>query len=183
MKITILNGNPESTGNSFDAYLTALTEALKKQGHEVVNFVLRDMQIRQCRGCWGCWVKTPGKCVHEDDAPEMLREIINSDVLLESSPVIMGFLSAMLKRAKDKTIPLLLPYIALFEGECHHKKRYDKYPQLGLLVQPGNDSDEEDLEIIQTAYRRNCLNFHSKPRLFLTTDTPAEEAANAINGI
>src|SRR5680860_20197 len=111
MKITILNGNPEQSNSSFDNYLENLSGLLETKGHQVVTLWLRDMDIRPCTGCFGCWVKKPGECASvEDDSRIVRQEALSSALMILASPVIMGFPSALLKRAQDKFIPMVLPY-------------------------------------------------------------------------
>ena len=95
----------------------------------------------------------------------------------------MGYTSALLKKAHDKMIPLIMPYVRLYHGEQHHFPRYDKYPLLGLLIQPEEDTDSEDIAIIEEIYQRDALNFHSELVISNTTTTPVQEVADAINNI
>ncbi|MFC1865579.1 hypothetical protein ACFLYB_02555 [Chloroflexota bacterium] len=111
------------------------------------------------------------------------REYINSDMVIFTSPVIMGFTSALLKKAHDRILPLLTPYIRLFEGETHHIARYDKYPLIGLLLQSDGNTDAEDIAIISEIYRRDAINFKSSVVFTKTTSSPIEEVANAIVSI
>ncbi len=184
MKITILNGNPEKENNAFDDYLKDLSDSLESSGHEVTTFTIRDLNIRYCIGCFGCWVKTPGECsTAVDDSITIRREYINSDLVLFASPIIMGFTSAILKRVHDKLLPLLLPFIGFFGGECHHIARYDKYPSIGLLLQPDSDTDDEDIDIIADIYRRDAINFKTDFVLSHTTGKTIGDLADEINSI
>ena len=147
MKIVILNGNPvENTG--FDNYLKNLASLLESRNHVVTILKLREMKIKYCTGFFGCWVKTPGKCVIKDDMSNICREYICSDLALFTSPVIMGFPSALLKKAHERIIPLLHPYFEFIQNEVHHLSGYDKYPLIGLLLEKEGDTDEEDIEAI-----------------------------------
>ena len=184
MRITFLNGNPESTNTKFDDYLKTLSESLESQNHEITTFTLRDLDTRYCIGCFGCWVKTPGECSSAaDNSIEIRRKFINSELIIFASPVIMGFTSALLKRVHDKFLPLVLPYTGLYHEESHHHPRYDNYPAMGLLIQPDSDTDEEDIEIITDIYRRDSLNFHADLVFTgLTTDS-IEKVTNEINSL
>lgn len=184
MKITILNGNPNGMNKDFDQFLAKLSVFLEKEHHAVTNLELRSMDIKYCRGCWGCWVKTPGKCVFSDDSYTVCDETINADLVLFASPLIMGFASAVLKKTMDKLIPLAHPYIELVEKECHHRKRYDKYPLLGLVLERGGGhTDDEDIEITTDIFRRFALNFRSSLALVTFTDIPVQEVTDEINAI
>ncbi|MBN2089553.1 flavodoxin family protein [candidate division KSB1 bacterium] len=181
MKIVILDGNPDSHSISFDTYLDNLEKALNEKNHQVAHLKLRDLNIKYCVGCWGCWVKTPGECSVKDDSAIVCREMIHSDFILFVSPIIMGFTSALMKKMQDKTIPLLHPYIELDHGECHHQKRYTKYPALGILLEKGEDTDEEDIEIINQAMRRYALNFKSNLQFTKFSTDSIMEVCDAIN--
>ena len=175
MKVVVLNGNPDEKNAGFDGYLSDLKFHLENQGHSVDLLCLREMDFRFCVGCFGCWVKTPGQCVTQDASHDTDRRAINSDLVLFASPLSMGFVSSVLKKAQDKFIGLVHPFIELVEGECHHIHRYERYPHLGLLVEREADTDEEDLEIVK--------DIKSTLRLFETTESPAAEVADAIDRI
>ncbi|MHC1781187.1 MAG: NAD(P)H-dependent oxidoreductase [Anaerolineaceae bacterium] len=179
MKITILNGNPAGQTSAFDEYLSALQVELEGGGHLVTRLDLRDMDLKHCTGCWGCWVKTPGECVTRDDGAVMRRAVLQADVVLHASPLIMGYPSALTKKVMDKTIPIIHPYMAIVNSEFHHTARYDHYPRLGLLVAREEGSDEADLSIVSDLFCRTALNM--KTELSFMKDTtgtnPAELAA------
>jgi multimeric flavodoxin WrbA len=183
MKITILNGNPNTDNVKFDNYLKELSDLLKTSKHEVTILQLRDIDVRFCIGCWDCWLKTPGECFVADGSRDICREYINSDLVLFASPVIMGFTSALLKKAHEKLLPLLLPYFELVQNEIHHVARYDKYPLMALLLEKGKDTDEEDIEIISDIYRRDAINFKTSFSFTKLTSNPVEEVSNEINRI
>ena len=183
MKITVLNGNPDTNNASFDDYIARLSEELTSDGHAVTSFDLREMDIKYCIGCFGCWVKTPGECRSRDESREVCRAYINSDFVLWASPVIMGFYSSMLKKVTDKFVCLVHPYGEFVDGEVHHLPRYEHYPKTGLLLEKGADSDDEDIQIISDIHSRTALNFKSSLAFTKLTLDPVEEVADAINRI
>ena len=182
MKITILNGNPDGKNNPFDQFLERLGVTLEKENYRVKRLELRDLDILYCTGCWGCWVKTPGQCVIHDDAHRVCAEIINSDLVIFASPLIMGFISATLKKTMDRLIPLLHPYIVFVEKECHHRKRYDKYPLVGLILDR-NQETPQDITITTDIFKRFSLNFRSKLQFTGFAANPLQEVIDEINHI
>ena len=179
MKITLINGNPQTS--PFDDYLAKLKSILEISGQSVVQIDLRDLQLRYCIGCFGCWVKTPGECVSRDASLDMGRAIMQSDLILWAAPLKMGFPSELLKRANDKHLPLIHPYIEVDHGEAHHVKRYAHYPQVGLLLEKESGTDERDLQIVTDIYCRTALNFKTRLEFSLTTETPAADLAQRIS--
>jgi multimeric flavodoxin WrbA len=161
MRITILNGNMTSENVEFDDFINKIASNISLN-NTVKHFTLNNMNLYYCTGCWSCWWKTPGLCALQDDADIIFKSVINSDFVIFASPIYAGFTSSLLKLITDRLIILLHPYIEIIQKECHHKKRYEKYPKIGLIIQKGDDTDKEDIKIITDIYKRFTLNFHSK---------------------
>ena len=174
MIITILNGDMEEAGD-FSVYTEKLSECFSEE-HMIRLFHLRKMNLHYCTGCWSCWWKTPGKCSIKDDAELIFDAVINSDLVLMASPLKAGFTTSELKKITDRLIVLLHPYIEIKQKECHHRKRYEKYPEFGLLLARENDTDDEDIKIVKDIYDRFALNFHSRIKylMFVESNSPEE---------
>lgn len=177
MKITLVDGS--LLHETDQQFTTNLAIELSKQGHQIYLFRLAEKHVKYCNGCWTCWWKTPGICVHHDDMPELLRNYLQSDLVLHYSPLAMGFISSQLKTVNDRSIPLVHPYGELVQGECHHRARYDTYPLLGLIVDPQND-DKEDLQITKILYERMALNLKTRIALFSTSLRPLDDLVYEI---
>jgi multimeric flavodoxin WrbA len=181
MKILVLNGNPDPERESFDAYIERFVERVKSDGHEAEYMQLRNLKIKPCSGCFACWVKTPGLCILRDDAPEVARRYIRSDHVILASPLIMGFVSAVLKNAMDRNVPLVHPHLEDVAGEVHHKKRYGAYPVISFLLEKEPFTDGEDMAILTDIFRREAINVRSSLGFVQYTDTPAEEVHYALD--
>jgi multimeric flavodoxin WrbA len=179
MTITILNGEPDPASD-FRNYLHAFARRLSDLGHSVTVLDLASLGIKGCSGCFGCWVKTPGQCVKRDDSASVCRAAISSDMLLLASPLVMGFTTALLKRAVDQMIPLIHPYFIIEGGEAHHRARYARYPKFGLLLGAGSDSDAEDIEITTALWKRAARNMKSSLVFTAVADRTPEEVANEL---
>jgi hypothetical protein len=73
------------------------------------------------------------------------------------------------------------PYIELVHGEAHHKARYERYPQMGILLHKSDDTDEEDIQTIEAIYHRVALNMKSRLVLAGTTSETVEEVVDEID--
>ena len=163
MRITILDGNMNQAKSYYSIFMDDLVLLLKKD-HSVDYYPIDKMELQYCSGCWSCWWKTPGECSQKDGAEQIFRSYINSDFIIFASPLMVGFISSALKKIVDRLIVLLHPYIQMKFGESHHNKRYDRYPEFGLILQKEEDTDEEDIEITNDIYDRFALNFHTNRR-------------------
>jgi len=183
MNISLLYGNSGIHDPELDNYVESLEKGLE-QSHAVSSFMLHDMNIKSCMGCWDCWIKTPGQCIIKDDAQQVLKSVVRSDFTLFVSPLIAGFVSYHIKMITDRFVGMVLPYITFIQGECHHLKRYDSYPGLGVLLKEEPDTDNEDITIVQNIYKRLVINFHSELLLFNTIDnTTIEKVVHEISNI
>lgn len=181
MKILILNGNPDPDKGNMDPYLNRLQGKLNAAGHDARVMVLRDLKIAYCTGCFNCWLKTPGMCSIEDDAIDITRQYIASDHVILASPLIMGFVSSLLKSAMDRNICLVHPHLEAVDGEVHHKKRYDKYPRISYLLEKEATTDDEDIAIATDIFRRQAVNVWTSLGFVHFTETPVEEILHAID--
>lgn len=179
MRITILNGDPQAV-SGFCGYIDGLATCLAAMGHGTEKIDLRDLDLKGCSGCFGCWVKTPGECLKRDDSARICRAAINSDLWVLAAPIIMGFTSALLKRAADQAIPLLHPYFVIDAGEIHHRARYDRSPVIALLMGIEGDTDKEDVEITTAIWTGFARNFKSRLACAMVANRPVEEVANAF---
>ncbi len=180
MRVVIIDGSPEARGLS--EYIGKLEGELSSRRHEVKVFALRDLELKYCVGCWSCWWgPTCGECVFPDSSSHVWAETINSDLLVVASPVIMGFLSALLKQAQDKMPVLLHPYIEIVDGELRHRKRYDKYPKWGLLLEKGEDTDEDDIEIITEIEKHAARNLRSSLYFTALTTDSVKDVSDEID--
>lgn len=180
MKITILNGEMKTESN-LSPYLEKLAERLQDK-HTCFLYPLGKMNLQYCKGCWSCWWKTPGRCAIHDDAEKIFRSVINSDFVIFASPLIAGFTSSVLKKITDRYVVIGHPYFELVNGECHHQKRYDKYPDIGLILEKETDTDDEDISIVKDIYDRIALNFHCERKFIRFTDeTKIEDLISLIN--
>jgi predicted transcriptional regulator len=164
-QIVVLNGNPESGENELNQFLTEVVQQLKNEDLKVVYHELSEKNIRQCVGCWDCWWKTPGLCRFADDTAEILKDMINSGLVIFASPLLMGMYSALLKKFHDRAIPLVHPYIEIINNECHHRKRYPEYPVMGVLVDK-KDATPEEIDNTKFIFSRIAINLHSEVKFF-----------------
>jgi len=128
---------------------------------QVRTKTLSSAGIKACSGCWSCWLKTPGKCVHQDSMAECYSDYVNSDKVILLMDTAQGFIDHCAKAFIDRTIPHYHPYIEIVDGECHHKARYEQYPELHFYY-----SDEglypTEAQIIEDYLFRTAYHFKSK---------------------
>jgi len=131
---------------------------------EVTDLKLSEHKIAPCIGCFGCWVKTPGICVIDDAGRDVAKAIVRSDLVVYLTPVLFGGYSHELKKALDRSIPIISPMFRRVHGEVHHKKRYTRYPRVLALGWVEKLSIEEEA-LFQSVVQRNAINMHAPKAL------------------
>jgi multimeric flavodoxin WrbA len=160
MRIAIFDGDPRPRGSALDRELGAFVAEASGRGDHCRRVRLADLTIHQCVGCFSCWVKTPGRCRLRDDGDQLLAAVANVDLLVFASPMRMGFVTSLLKRANDRVLPTLLPYVRVVGGECHHPPRYQGF-DVALLVER-RDATDEELAATVRLYARLAKNTSGK---------------------
>ncbi len=158
MKAVFFKGSPpagrDPLSNRAAAAVTAKTKAL---GWETKAFPLAAMDIRPCRGCFSCWVKTPGRCIIEDDEEQVLAATAACDRVIWLTPITFGGYAPELKKALDRIIPILLPFFTQVRGQTHHPLRYPLRRRL-LVIGTLKQEDAESEGVFRHLVGRNALN-------------------------
>jgi multimeric flavodoxin WrbA len=120
VKVLAINGSPhKSKGNTalvLDPFLAGMREA----GADVELFYTRDLNVKPCLGCFGCWIKTPGKCVQEDDMAEVLPKLREAAVWVFATPLYFDGLSGPLKNLMDRLTSFLRLAAEVRGGRSRH---------------------------------------------------------------
>ena len=175
MKALILDGSPRKETTISKAY-DYLEECLKNNNYETKVRTLREEKIAPCLGCFGCWLKTPGQCIIKDDASTLPRDVIQSNVLVDLTPVTFGMYSSELKKAIDRyACPILLPFFEKVNGEIHHNGRYEKYPNI-IAIGTLENQDCESEKTFKTLVARNAINLHTKASSCIVYSSDKPEA-------
>ncbi|MEI7933721.1 MAG: NAD(P)H-dependent oxidoreductase [Chlorobiaceae bacterium] len=160
MKTLILDGS--QAGDNVGSYSVAtLQSVIAARGWNSEVVTLRDKKIGNCRGDLFCWLKSPGKCSFADDHQEISEKYIASDLVILLTPITFGGYSLTLKKMVDHQIQNTLPFFTTIDGEIHHQKRYDKYPNV-LIIGWLNEPDEQAESIFRNLAWRNSINFYAK---------------------
>lgn len=181
MDVLILNGSLEHQTN-LQPVQKILEEEFANAGWKSEAVILHQKEIKTCIGCLKCWDTTPGLCFQKDQAEEITKKAIHSDLLVFLTPLTWGGYSSELKKAIERMLGLLQPTVTKIKGITHHKKRYDKYPSVfGLAVVEG-EFDEEEEKIFKNLVKHHSLNWYT-PKQKAKVFTAGEDKGKIRAGI
>ena len=98
MKVIAINSSPNMGKGNTALVLDPFLEGMRKAGAEVELFYTKKLKINPCQGEINCWVKTPGKCLQQDDcrSGSVRRVPGNRHSYRGGRPVAIGELSCQL---------------------------------------------------------------------------------------
>jgi len=101
MRITTILGSPRTQGNT--ASVLSGFEARLRPAHEFARINICERQVAGCIGCEACQgvYDEPG-CAQPDDADEILRLLMDSDLVVYASPVYAWGFPSQLKALLDR---------------------------------------------------------------------------------
>ncbi len=139
MKIVIVNGSPKGRCSNTQIMADAFLQGAQAVGAETLNIILADKEIHHCRGCFSCWLKTPGRCILNDDMKSILNEAEGADVLVLASPLYIDTISSMLKVFLERLLVKGDPHFSkTVNGESRHwQKPEEKTPRLVMISNCG----------------------------------------------
>lgn len=125
--------------------MAVLQETLRTRGYGIHVVDVLTAVVQACRGCGSCGLKTPGRCVLDDDVQAIYRCVVCCDLLVYATPISFGSHRSELKRVLDRFQPLMVPFYVLRDGEMNFRPRYPSRPfllGLGTLSTPDPEQEE-----------------------------------------
>lgn len=140
MKAICIIGSPRTNGST--AYVVdKMIEGMKESGISIIRYCLGKMKINYCLGCKKCY-EDGGKCIQKDDVNIVMKDLIESDIVLIASPSYWGDITGQLKVFFDRSTPY-----------CDTNEKRAEIPAgkrgISVAIRAGN-SDKENIHIIET---------------------------------
>ncbi len=175
MKTLILDGSHPG-----DATAANLNAALRAQLPDAETLVLREQKIGNCAGDFFCWVRSPGLCNTDDDNRVIAEKIMHSDLIVYLTPVTFGGVSSALKRMVDHQIQNIAPFFTSINGEIHHQRRYERYPNT-LTIGWMDSPDAQAEAIFHHLAHRNAINMYASTSVSGVVN-PKMDLAEQVSG-
>lgn len=99
MNIVGICGSPRRNGNS-ELILNEVLKGARRLGAQTKKIILNDLLFKPCQACGGC--DATGYCVIHDDMEVVYAALRRADVVVVSSPIYFGNISAQTKMMIDR---------------------------------------------------------------------------------
>jgi len=158
VKVLAFNSSPHAPGGATAIILGRFLDGVKAVGAEVELLFPHKMDIRPCLGCLACWIRTPGRCVHQDDMAAVLPKLAESDVVVYGTPLYVDGMNAQMKAVLDRSIPLLQPFFVEHEGHCRHDRREGYRDGKVVLVSVSGFTELDNFDPLLAHVKAACEN-------------------------
>ena len=162
MKITVFNGSPQAERGNTNIMVEEFLIGAKEAKAEVENIFLAKKKIHHCTGCFSCWIKTPGKCVIDDDMKELIVKLVSSDIVVFATPLYVDNVTGIMKNFMDRFMPILDPHMEKDkEGECRHPSRHGNVPKIMVISNCGFP-EQSHFQVLRLLFKRIAKNMSSE---------------------
>ncbi len=174
MKILVFNGSPKREKSDTLHITRAFLDGMNDVHQNDVEFInVIDKRIGYCKGCFVC-KQNGGICDIDDDMPQILNDILESDMLIFSFPLYCYSFPAPLKALLDRTMPLsTLAMLKDGDHYCHPTTHDFSKTRFVMICGCGFPDAKHNFEAI-------TLQFHRMfPNNALTVTVPESPMFNA----
>ena len=161
MNIIAFNGSPNTARGMTHTMVQEFLRGAREAGAEVETIFLEQQNIRHCRGCMNCWVRTPGKCILQDDMHELSEKYLGADVTIFATPLYIDNVSGLMKTFMDRLyMPIVQPGYEKDPEfhECRHLRNHEILPRMVVLSAGGNP-EQSNFQVLRLLFRRIARNF------------------------
>lgn len=165
MKVLVLNGSMRGERSSSLKVTRAFVRGIKRllgDELEVTEVELGKKKIGHCLGCLCCWKVSKGQCILHDDMDEIRKQVMESDVIIESFPLYFFGQSSLMTTFINRMISYVSEYRAVngdeSTGRFLHEMRFPELAKkkLVLVSTCGYEETVDCYDTIRIQYDRIC---------------------------
>lgn len=127
MKIVVVYGSARKNGSS-SKMVNRILKKIQTKNDNVIKYKLTKMNIKACIGCFSCR-KNKNCIIKNDDMVPLFKDIVESDLVIFSSPLYCYDVSGSFKMMFDRLYPMLGGEKGFYKHRYPNKKCVMVYSQ------------------------------------------------------
>lgn len=127
---------------------------------ENTRVIDRTWHIGCCKGCFTCWLKTPGKCVIEDDCQNIGELFAELRQLILISRCTYGSYSSFIKKVLERMVSYPLSAMKLADQKTEQKDCHKEHMQLKAILY-GDDMTEAEQKAATELLHANAQSYRA----------------------
>lgn len=162
MKTLVINGSPSGERGKTWWVLEKFIKGIEEAGAEVTLIKLAGKKIHYCTGELACWLKTPGKCIFNDDMENFLPMLNKARAVVLATPVYVDGMTGLMKNFIDRLVPIVEPFFEVRDGHTRHVGRTATNIDRVALVSVCGFPEMDNFDPLVTHIKAICKNMNAK---------------------
>lgn len=158
MKVLAINASPHKDKGNTAMILGPFLDGMKEAGADVEIYYTSDLTIKPCLGDHACQLRTPGKCIQDDDMQWILPKVGQAEILVWATPVYDDGVTGPMKMLMDRLIPGAGYSIELRDGRLRHPLLVKGTPKKLALVSNCGFPEMETFDPMLAHIKAYCAN-------------------------
>lgn len=156
IKVLALNSSPHREKGNTALILGPFLEGMKEAGADVELIYVQDLKVNPCLADHSCQLKTPGRCVQDDDMRWLLPKLMDADIWVWASPLYTDGVTGTMKMVMDRMVPGAQPYVSMRDGRLRHPPLEGTRPKNFVLVSNCGFWEMESFEPVVSHMKAFC---------------------------
>ncbi|MBU2549274.1 MAG: flavodoxin family protein [Proteobacteria bacterium] len=154
MNILAINGSPRGKRSNTDKILLPFLEGAAGAGASTELLYVKDLDVNPCQGCFNCHMKTPGRCIFQDDMPGVLEKMKAAEILVFAAPLYVFSVPAQFKAFLDRLMVLGDLKLDFVDGIVVHPPRWTDIQWKWVVISNAGFPEPEHFQPMLDMYRR-----------------------------
>ncbi len=121
MKVLAFNSSPNTENGNTALILNPFLKGMKEAGAEIELFYIKKLKINPCISEMSCVIKTPGKCILNDDMQMLYPKLKEADIIVFATPLHFDGMTTTMKNLIERLwLPSGTPFLELRNGRVRH---------------------------------------------------------------
>jgi multimeric flavodoxin WrbA len=159
MKVLAFNSSPNMENGNTALILNPFLKGMKEAGAETEVFYTKKLKINPCLGDISCVIKTPGKCIQQDDVQAISPKLEEADIIVFATPLYFDGMTTTMKNLIERLfLPTGTPFLELRHGRVRHPMRRRAKKAKIVLVSNCGFWEKENFEPLVAHVKAMCEN-------------------------
>jgi len=134
MNVLALNSSPHKGEGNTALILDPFLEGLREAGANIDLQYVCELKVNPCLADHACQIKTPGKCIQDDDMTWLFQRMMQADMWVFASPLYADGVTATLKMVMERMVPGAQPFVEIRNGRLRHPPLEGSKPKKLVFV-------------------------------------------------
>jgi multimeric flavodoxin WrbA len=159
MKVLAFNSSPNMEKGNTALILNPFLKGMKEAGADTEVFYTKKLKINPCLGDLSCVIKTPGKCVQQDDMQTISLKLEEADIIVFATPLYFDGMTTTMKNLIERLfLPTGTPLLELRQGRVRHPMRQPAKKIKIVLVSNCGFWEKENFDPLVAHVKAICEN-------------------------